>query len=221
VYGTVAPGGPGGGAYGAVCNDGFWAVCALVNCTLVGNSATGGAGGTGEPDGGTGTAQGGVGGATLVNTLLVADRPADVFTDHGRNLVSASASGVVGPLTNNGGPTLTMALLAGSPAIGQGNPGPAPSTDQRGIPRPVGVAVDIGAYQTVPSWPLLGGLASPGGGLELFAYGVNGSTVCLQTSTDLTNWVNVSSNIIRRTYLLNLSPGPMSDRVRFFRLAAP
>jgi hypothetical protein len=141
VYGTVAPGGPGGGAYGAVCNDGFWAVCALVNCTLVGNSATGGAGGTGEPDGGTGTAQGGVGGATLVNTLLVADRPADVFTDHGRNLVSASASGVVGPLTNNGGPTLTMALLAGSPAIGQGNPGPAPSTDQRGIPRPVGVAV--------------------------------------------------------------------------------
>jgi hypothetical protein len=42
---------------------------------------------------------------------------------------------LLGPLTDNGGPTRTCALRAGSPAIDQGkNFGPA--TDQRGAPRP-------------------------------------------------------------------------------------
>ena len=46
------------------------------------------------------------------------------------------------PLADNGGPTLTHALLAGSPAIkSRGGPGPA---DQRGVPRR---APDIGAYE--------------------------------------------------------------------------
>jgi len=49
----------------------------------------------------------------------------------------------LGPLQNNGGPTQTMALLAGSPAIGAGDPALATTFDQRGVRR-VG-AVDIGA----------------------------------------------------------------------------
>jgi hypothetical protein len=49
----------------------------------------------------------------------------------------------LGPLADNGGPTKTMALLAGSPAIGGG--AGCPSTDQRGEPRKG--ACDIGAYQ--------------------------------------------------------------------------
>jgi hypothetical protein len=51
------------------------------------------------------------------------------------------------PLANNGGPTRTMALLPGSPAIGAGTAGAGiPTTDQRGEPR-IG-RVDIGAFQS-------------------------------------------------------------------------
>jgi hypothetical protein len=54
----------------------------------------------------------------------------------------------LGPLANNGGPTWTMALLPGSPAIGGGDPNPAsaPAVDQRGLPRVVNGRADIGAY---------------------------------------------------------------------------
>ena len=60
----------------------------------------------------------------------------------------------LGPLADNGGPTLTHALMTDSPAINAGSNALVPAgatTDQRGLPRFVGV-VDIGAYevQTVP-----------------------------------------------------------------------
>jgi hypothetical protein len=58
------------------------------------------------------------------------------------------------PLADNGGPTATHALLPGSPAIDSGNPagctgidGSLLTTDQRGLPRPVGPACDIGAFE--------------------------------------------------------------------------
>ena len=50
------------------------------------------------------------------------------------------------PLGNYGGPTPTMALLSGSPAIGKGVSVSSVMTDQRGMPR--GSLVDIGAFQT-------------------------------------------------------------------------
>jgi hypothetical protein len=62
----------------------------------------------------------------------------------------------LGPLQNNGGPTQTMALLTGSPAIDSGNPNGCTSgriqlkTDQRGMPRPDeedSTGCDIGAYE--------------------------------------------------------------------------
>lgn len=53
----------------------------------------------------------------------------------------------IGVLANNGGPTQTDALLAGSPAINAGNPALGLPTDQRGIVRPQGAAPDIGAYE--------------------------------------------------------------------------
>ena len=52
---------------------------------------------------------------------------------------------MLGPLADNGGPTLTQALLDGSPAINAGDDGACPFTDQRGYGR-VGVC-DIGAYE--------------------------------------------------------------------------
>lgn len=60
---------------------------------------------------------------------------------------------LLGALQNNGGPTQTMALPAGSPAISAGNPngckdgtGNRLTTDQRGVARPATGACDIGAY---------------------------------------------------------------------------
>jgi hypothetical protein len=65
---------------------------------------------------------------------------------------------LLGPLQNNGGPTETMALLPGSPAIDGGNPsgctdgqGHLLTTDQRGMPRPDkedSVGCDMGAYES-------------------------------------------------------------------------
>jgi beta-glucanase (GH16 family) len=53
-------------------------------------------------------------------------------------------------LADNGGPTLTHALLAGSPAIDAADDTVCPATDQRGVTRPQGAACDIGAYESVP-----------------------------------------------------------------------
>ena len=79
-----------------------------------------------------------------------------------------SLAQILGPLKNNGGPTQTLALVAGSPAIDAGNPngcqdnsGALLQTDQRGFPRNVdgnsdGTArCDIGAVEGV------GGAAVP------------------------------------------------------------
>jgi hypothetical protein len=57
---------------------------------------------------------------------------------------------VLAPLGNYGGPTQTMALLPGSPALGNGGlAGPGvPTTDQRGLPRPSSGPIDVGAFQT-------------------------------------------------------------------------
>ncbi|MBF8284782.1 MAG: hypothetical protein HW378_3697, partial [Anaerolineales bacterium] len=92
-----------------------------------------------------------------------------VLTSQGNNLVGIKTSGCsgvtngvngdqagttsnpidpkLGSLQNNGGPTFTHALGTGSPAIDAGTNTGCPATDQRGLPRPVGLACDIGAYE--------------------------------------------------------------------------
>lgn len=55
---------------------------------------------------------------------------------------------LVGPLANHGGPTDTVALLPGSPALDAAEG--CPATDQRGVTRPQGAACDIGAYEHTP-----------------------------------------------------------------------
>ena len=60
---------------------------------------------------------------------------------------------LLAPLADNGGSTLTHALLAGSPAVDAGTNVGAPATDQRGIVRPIDgdgdltATVDIGAFE--------------------------------------------------------------------------
>jgi hypothetical protein len=76
--------------------------------------------------------------------------------DSNGNQVGTAASPIdplLGTLANNGGPTQTMALLAGSPAIDKGNANGL-TTDQRGagFPRVIGPSADVGAFErdTVP-----------------------------------------------------------------------
>jgi hypothetical protein len=83
-----------------------------------------------------------------------------IFVSNGYNLENANTCGLdkatdrpsaaakIGQLLNNGGPTDTIALLAGSKAIDHGPPScPPPATDQRGVPRPQRAGCDIGAFE--------------------------------------------------------------------------
>jgi len=54
---------------------------------------------------------------------------------------------LLGPLTNNGGPTRTMGLRYGSPAIDAADTAAGPGTDQRGVLRPIRGTSDIGAFE--------------------------------------------------------------------------
>ena len=109
----------------------------------------------------------------LKNTIVANNIGKDCYTwpitSLGYNLDSDNTCGLIGtgdivntdpllgPLQDNGGFTLTHALLPGSPAIDTGSPDcPPPSTDQRGELRPIdgnddGIKVcDIGAYEVQP-----------------------------------------------------------------------
>jgi CSLREA domain-containing protein len=105
------------------------------------------------------------GSLTIGNTIIADSSPGDncigTFTSGGHNLSSdnscaASLTGpidlnnidpVLGSLADNGGLTLTFALLSGSPAIDAGDDVSCPGIDQRGVTRPQGSACDIGAYE--------------------------------------------------------------------------
>lgn len=122
----------------------------IANSTITLNSAYFGGG----IDNGTGT-------LNLSNSIVASNTAvmggSDIegtVTSGGYNLTGQNPR--LGPLANYGGPTPTHALLAGSPAIGAGDPNfDATSTpyDQRGpgFPRVSGGGLCIGAFQLEPN----------------------------------------------------------------------
>jgi hypothetical protein len=121
---------------------------------------------------------------TLRNTILAYNSAGSncfgaAFLDVGHNISSDpscqfTAPGSLnntdprlGPLSDYGGPTPTMSLLEGSPAIDAADAAFCPSTDQRGRTRPYGDACDIGAFESAPPYTILGRIGgyvtSPGG----------------------------------------------------------
>ncbi len=123
-------------ASGGVTNGGGPNTLTMTNCTVSGNSSSGGISGV-------------VNNATLTmtNTIVSGNKYGDVFGGYtgGNNLIGGTP--LLAPLGNYGGPTETMALLPGSPAIGGGASGASiPFIDQRGQPR--AGPVDIGAFQS-------------------------------------------------------------------------
>jgi uncharacterized repeat protein (TIGR01451 family) len=167
---------PGGGgtsrAGGGVINEG--GTPTVTSSTVSGNSAS-------EPDGGLLSAVGGVGdvfGGTLAvaNSLIAGQSGGsncfglDPSADAGYNLDDGTSCGfssannslsntdpMLDPagLSDNGGPTRTIALEPGSPAIDAlpsdvNGCGTTITTDQRGVSRPQGSGCEIGAFEVVP-----------------------------------------------------------------------
>ena len=89
-----------------------------------------------------------------------------------------------------------MALLPGSPAIDAGNTSLAPATDQRGFPRPAGLAADIGAFEYGSVMPTLAISPSGTNGLNILASGNAGQSCRLLSSPDLSSWVPMATNQI-------------------------
>ena len=179
VYGNIAgAGGAGGGltgASGAGGNGGGIAVVGgssrVLNATVAGNGVGGGT--PGSTAGHPGAA--GVGGGLFVQSMLSADdmqlQNTIVASSLGANCAGSTGSAIanggrdlsygdktcpgrrgnpkLGLLKDNGGPTATLAIAAGSAAVDAipARNGGCPATDQRGVRRPQGRACDIGAYE--------------------------------------------------------------------------
>ena len=131
---------------------------------------------------------------------IVGDATGCTFGTQSTDRVGSGASPVdprLGPLADNGGPTMTHALLDGSPAIDAADQAAAPPVDQRGAPR----NPDIGAYERVfcldvpvnvvgtEGDDILGGTAGPDsvlalGGNDEIAIGEGDDTVCAGGGND-------------------------------------
>jgi hypothetical protein len=102
--------------------------------------------------------------ATVTANYSLIEAPGDTLLVGTNNIFGADP--LLGPLANNGGPTLTHMLLPGSPALDAGNPAipSPPPTDQRGFARILGPAIDLGSVEgllqpagipTLSQWGLL------------------------------------------------------------------
>jgi CSLREA domain-containing protein len=140
----------------------------ITNCTFARNTALGSAPGGGDTAGAPGSGIGGAarfdsGQTTLYNSFFsgntAAFDPAYSGTAGGDGDFIVGTTNLDDTLRYNGGPTPTVALLAGSPLINNGVDAYAPSADQRGYSR-VGVS-DVGAFEFGGSLPMPTPTATP------------------------------------------------------------
>ena len=143
---------------GAIDGDGSSTI-RLYSCTLAGNHASDKGGGIEETTGTLVLENSIVAGNTATNSGPDL-KASSINSQLGVNLLSStnglggSYSGIVGtadlmPLNDYGGATRTLLPLPGSPARNAGG-ATALTVDQRGLPRVVGAAVDIGAVEVQP-----------------------------------------------------------------------
>ncbi|MCJ7695235.1 MAG: hypothetical protein MUO40_07380 [Anaerolineaceae bacterium] len=139
--------------------DSDYSTLTLTNVTFVGNTA--------DYDGIGGYYGGGMSNfncsTTLTNAIFWGNTPDQIYgsatvtysdIQGGRTGTgNINLDPLLGPLADNGGFTLTHALLTGSPTIDAGSPTTCPATDQRSFPRPIDgdgdgtPRCDMGAYE--------------------------------------------------------------------------
>jgi hypothetical protein len=225
---------------GGIVNRG---TISVLNSTFAWNNAGGGQSGVHHGGGVYNT-----GNLACRNTVIASNSLADLTADgrdfygtlnsQGFNLVANPAGATIigdptgniywtdphlGPLQDNGGSTWTHALLPGSPALNAGTTTGAPTSDQRGVPRPQGPGVDIGAYEFQYNLPLLTGIALPGNdNIWQQFIGVPSQVYMLQGSTTLVNWDDIRSLTAGSNGLGEMTGGGVSAYPkRFYRLRLP
>ena len=129
-----------------------------------------------------------------------------LINGQGGNIVLTSLAGLgLAPLAFYGGPTQTMALLAGSAAIGQGTAVSGVTTDQRGFS--LDSPIDIGAFQFYSSDSLVVKSTSDGGrrpGSSISAAAVNLADVLTGART-----ITFDSTVFATAQTIVLTAGPL------------
>ena len=154
---------------------------------------------------GTGASAEGVVGAGSFN--LIGDGGGEEGLD-GFNLFNltdtVTGDPLLGPLADNGGPTLTHALLPGSPAIDAGNDAVAETVDQRGLARNVN-GVDIGAFEAQPAGALsvTSFARDEGGAIETLARPDLLNQVAVEFSADVS--ISADDLVVRNLSLIHIS----------------
>ncbi|MBX3746725.1 MAG: hypothetical protein KF833_15560 [Verrucomicrobiae bacterium] len=172
--------------------------------------------------------------ASLINTILFGNEPGGdwvgTFETFRSNLTTAglATDGVeprLGTFGDYGGPTWTVSLLEGSPAIDAGESLSCPETDQRGVMRPVGAGCDLGAFEfTAPYLAnTLVAERKADGRMQVVFAGEPDQDFVVETSTDLVEWRAASTNQVNAVGLLVFGEGRDSGQPgpTFLRVARP
>lgn len=227
---------------GAIANSGS---TSLVGDTIVRNNVSNGQ--DSAPDDGSGVFNDLGGNLTLVDTIIalgggghdvanlgtVTGTTSDADNTNGFDFVSSSVglpSGLVtlsgdpmlGTLQNNGGPTPTIAPLAGSPVIDAGTNTPSLTTDQRGLSRIAGASIDIGSFETAAPLVVTSTADSGPGSLRAaisaitgyagsstitFAPSLAGQTITLNTELLLSNSITIDGTTTPYLTIADGHPG--------------
>src|SRR6266849_4137819 len=244
ISGNSVTNGSGGGVYNTVDIHGTGGTLNLLNSTIASNSAVGGFGGGVTNRSGTviardtiiagNTTTNSSGGPDFAGVLTTSSSSYDLFGNSSGLRFSGAppfaslfnVNPLLGPLQDNGGPTLTHALRPGSPALDAGNGGP--NTDQRGAPRPVddpaipnanpGDGRDIGAFEFAR--PRLAIQKAGNAALLSWPFYYGGFTVQSVANPSASNsWTAEAGSLVVSSNRYIFTNGPLSSK-KFYRLKA-
>jgi hypothetical protein len=226
-----------GGNAGGIFNS---VSAAFESCTVVSNQATASSASGGIYNSGALS----VGGVIIAGNVASSSEPSDLFgpiDSLGFNLIQNTNGGTIngislgniygtdpllGPLADNGGSTLTHALLPGSAAIDHGNPAATLKVDQRGLRRAqdgnadcIAVA-DIGAFELHDmAEPSACEITHNNSGIQIRFHGSVDASYVIEAKSDLLpgNWTAVGHAIPSAAGMFELSDGT-ADPARFYRI---
>jgi hypothetical protein len=129
---------------------------------------------------------------------------------------------MLGPLADNGGPTLTMALLPGSPALDAIPPSATmTSVDQRGVARPAGAGADIGAFELGPPGTPRLSIVRSGTAVSIQFNGEAGRVYRLLRSPDLRTWTFADSKSATANGWVDFTVATQGESPSFYRTVTP